>query len=321
MRHAIEGLNLKALRAFVLVCETKSMGEAARLLGVTASAVSQLIGSLEHDQGVPLFDRRFRPARLNAAGATLLDQAESLLSHAQAVSRNVRAALQNESPTLRLGAPASLCAALGPALIAGLSRDFHDIAFHSGTTAELVEHLYSRDIDLAIGSSAPADNRRLRSDRLFSERFVLAVPRAASAGQRFRDLCSVVDRFPLLRYGNRIELGMQIERYTTHIGLVAPKRYELDLSAPLLALVAQGTGCAITTPLSLWQAREYLDDLSLIELPASRYGQREFLLLSRPDEADDLRQALHAFPLPAVLHDLAQHLRDRLPRFPERPFD
>ncbi|SAI01358.1 LysR family regulatory protein [Bordetella ansorpii] len=320
MRHAIEGLNLKALRAFVLVCETKSMGEAARVLGVTTSAISQLIGALEQDQGVPLFDRRFRPARLNAAGATLFEQAESLLTHAQAVSRSVRAALDDEGLPLRIGAPGSVCSALGPDLVTALGQGFHDITFHTGESTDLADRVHGRAIDLAICASPPPESRHLRADRLFSEIFVMAVPRARANGQPFRDLCSVVERFPLLRYGSRVELGAQIERYTAHIGLMAPRRYEFDLSEPLLTMVANGAGCAITTPLCLWQARQCLDELSLIHLPRSRYGLREFVLVSRQDEADQARRACLALPVNDMLSGLASRLRERLPHFPEQPF-
>ncbi|WP_250508390.1 LysR family transcriptional regulator, partial [Caballeronia sp. GAFFF3] len=67
MRNSFVGVDLRALQAFVAVCETRSMTEAARVLGVTQSAVSQLIAALEREQGVALFDREFRPVRPNAA--------------------------------------------------------------------------------------------------------------------------------------------------------------------------------------------------------------------------------------------------------------
>src|ERR1700759_2060725 len=92
MRNTFVGVDLRALQAFVAVCETRSMTEAARVLGVTQSAVSQLIASLEREQGVSLFDRDFRPVRPNAAGKILFEQAGALLEHAQAVALNVRAA-------------------------------------------------------------------------------------------------------------------------------------------------------------------------------------------------------------------------------------
>jgi len=91
MRTSIHDVDLRALQAFIAVCETKSMAEAARVLGVTQSAISQLIASLERGQGVSLFNREFRPVRPSAAGRVLFEQAGALLEHAQAVVLNVRA--------------------------------------------------------------------------------------------------------------------------------------------------------------------------------------------------------------------------------------
>ena len=57
MRRTPSPLDLRALQAFVAVCETGSMTAAARRLGLSQSAVSQSIASLEREQGTALFDR------------------------------------------------------------------------------------------------------------------------------------------------------------------------------------------------------------------------------------------------------------------------
>ena len=59
---------LKSIYAFVAVAETGSMTEAAQLLSVSHSAVSQAIKSLENQVNKPLFDRVGRKVRLNNEG-------------------------------------------------------------------------------------------------------------------------------------------------------------------------------------------------------------------------------------------------------------
>ncbi|MDN3702370.1 LysR substrate-binding domain-containing protein [Vibrio artabrorum] len=59
---------LKSIYAFVAVAETGSMTEAARVLYVSHSAVSQAIKSLEQQVNKPLFQRVGRRVVLNAAG-------------------------------------------------------------------------------------------------------------------------------------------------------------------------------------------------------------------------------------------------------------
>lgn len=59
---------LKSIYAFVAVAETGSMTEAAQLLSVSHSAVSQAVKSLESQVNKPLFDRVGRQVRLNNEG-------------------------------------------------------------------------------------------------------------------------------------------------------------------------------------------------------------------------------------------------------------
>ncbi|EPN8249588.1 LysR substrate-binding domain-containing protein [Vibrio alginolyticus] len=59
---------LKSIYAFVAVAESGSMTEAAQILSVSHSAVSQAIKSLENQVNKPLFDRIGRQVQLNADG-------------------------------------------------------------------------------------------------------------------------------------------------------------------------------------------------------------------------------------------------------------
>ncbi|EGQ8057005.1 LysR family transcriptional regulator [Vibrio alginolyticus] len=59
---------LKSIYAFVAVAESGSMTEAAHILSVSHSAVSQAIKSLESQVNKPLFDRIGRQVQLNADG-------------------------------------------------------------------------------------------------------------------------------------------------------------------------------------------------------------------------------------------------------------
>ncbi|ELO1811642.1 LysR family transcriptional regulator [Vibrio fluvialis] len=59
---------LKSLYTFVAVAETGSMTEAAQVLSVSHSAVSQAIKSLESQLNQPLFNRVGRSVTLNSAG-------------------------------------------------------------------------------------------------------------------------------------------------------------------------------------------------------------------------------------------------------------
>ncbi|WOX04721.1 LysR family transcriptional regulator [Microbulbifer pacificus] len=90
------------LEAFEAAARTGSFSAAARALGKAQSTISGLIGNLEIDTGLTLFDRAGREPKLTAQGRALLNDVRSLLnsySRFEAKSRSLNAGLE-ESLTL-----------------------------------------------------------------------------------------------------------------------------------------------------------------------------------------------------------------------------
>lgn len=321
MRTSNSAVDLRALHAFVAVCETKSMTEAARILGVSQSAVSQLIAALERDQGVSLFDRDFRPVRPNAAGRVLFEQAGDLLEHAQAVAQNVRAAAKAGVAGLRIGCVDSYAAAVGPHLVRSLSDRVQDLSLWSGLTPILSEQLANRELDLAICTEAALDPKRVALRPLFSECLVAAVPNRVIGEKKYRDIRDALSDLPLLRYTGRSVIGQQIERLITHLNIYAPRRYEFDDTDPLLSLVAAGVGCAVTSPLCLWQSRCHLADISVVPIAPTRLGHRHFFLMTRQGEWSDIAEAVAHESVKIVRDTLTPLLHAALPSLPAKIFD
>ncbi|WP_256346917.1 LysR family transcriptional regulator [Pseudomonas gingeri] len=71
------------MRVLVAIADSGSFSAAARRLGRVQSAISQMIRTLEHTQGVTLFDRSAHKPRLTAIGSMMVDQARLVLSSAQ----------------------------------------------------------------------------------------------------------------------------------------------------------------------------------------------------------------------------------------------
>jgi DNA-binding transcriptional LysR family regulator len=321
MRSSISGVDLRALQAFVAVCETKSMTEAARVLGVTQSAVSQLIASLEREQGVALFDRDFRPVRPNAAGRLLFEQAGGLLEHAQAVAHNVRAIAKTGVPSLRIGCVDSYAGSVGPHLIQRLAPRARELSMWSGLTPILSEQLVSRQLDMAICTEAAVDNKRVALRPLFSEPLIAVAPKRFANLKTPPDFHAVLRELPLLRYAARSLIGQQVERFVTHMSLYSPKQYEFDDTDPLLYLVGAGFGCAITTPLCLWQSRAHLKDVTVIPLPSTRLGHRHFFLLTRRTEWSAIAEAVAHESISIVRDVIGPSLAAALPSLKSKAFD
>jgi DNA-binding transcriptional LysR family regulator len=75
-------MTLEQLRIFVGVAEREHMTRAAEALGVTQSAASAAIATLEARHDVPLFNRVGRGIELTEAGRMFLDEARAVLGRA-----------------------------------------------------------------------------------------------------------------------------------------------------------------------------------------------------------------------------------------------
>ncbi|MDD2545428.1 MAG: LysR family transcriptional regulator [Burkholderiaceae bacterium] len=311
--------DLRALETFVVVCDASSMVMAAERLGLSQSAVSQSIKSLEEDLGLQLMDRDVRPARPTHAGRVLHQAAATLLSQAHAAMGQVRAAARMELAEIRLGCVDSFAATVGPPLIRAMAGKARQFRMWSGLTPALAEQMRGRELDMVICTDTGMQDPRVLQRLLFSESWVAVYPKdhAVSMPTSLRDLSMSAGSLPLIRYSQRSVIGQQIERYLRHVGVHAERCYEFDATDPLLSLVASGLGWALTTPLCLWQSRHYLDDVTVVPLPLARLGQRHFFLLSRDGEWSGLDDDVVRVTREVIRHNTAPAIRARIPALPD----
>ncbi|PZR18615.1 MAG: LysR family transcriptional regulator [Archangium gephyra] len=76
----LNSVNLERLQTFVVAARSSTFAEAAKLRGVSVSAVSQQVRALEGEVGLALFERIGRRVRLTDEGRSLLDTAAVHLS-------------------------------------------------------------------------------------------------------------------------------------------------------------------------------------------------------------------------------------------------
>lgn len=96
---------LAGVEAFLRVAERRSFSAAAIDLGVSASAVSQLVRALEKRVGVPLFSRTTRSVGLTEAGQQFLEHASPAIAGIGAAYLAARELGTEPTGTLRLTAP------------------------------------------------------------------------------------------------------------------------------------------------------------------------------------------------------------------------
>lgn len=130
---------LDGVEAFLRVAQHRNFRRAAADLGVTPSAISQAIRTLEARIGAALFSRTTRSVGLTQAGERFLIRAKPAFEELVAASRIARDLGQRPSGLLRLAvAPGALPVLLGP-LIATFTREFPDVQVEVATSGELID--------------------------------------------------------------------------------------------------------------------------------------------------------------------------------------
>lgn len=267
------------LASWVAVIETGSVSEAARLLHISQAAVSQRIKQLETIFATSLLDRSTRPAQPTAAGQRLFENAKELLARSDQMIENVRSVSRAKRMIVRIGCVDSFAATIGPLLIKALSSSSHQIRLWSGITPTLDAQIEGRQLDLAVTTSLMALPGISRS-QLFTERFYVALP-AKFEVDRLGTLQDIGKHLQFIRYSARSVIGQQVDEYLQRNGDSPERTCEFDATDPLLSLVASGMGYALTTPLCIWQSRQFIPGIRVVPLSSFKRQGRPYPDMTR----------------------------------------
>ena len=150
--------SLTSLTSFVRTAETLSFVQAARLLGISASAVGKNVARLEHKLGVRLFNRSTRNVSLTAEGAAFLTRCQSILEQIQEAESELTSSLSQPTGKLRISLPVIGYRLLLPALTA-FSRLYPQVELDLDFSDRLV-NLIDEGVDVAIRSGLPLDRQK-----------------------------------------------------------------------------------------------------------------------------------------------------------------
>ncbi len=145
-------LESRQLRLFVELAERSNMHRAAKVLGLTPSALSHALKRLEEELGCSLFDRQGRGLALSANGRLFLPEAKAILEKIESARHRFHAQLDWRRGRLRIGSTSAGCSHILPAVIREYRDSFPQISIHiiEGSTDELIEGLRADEVDFAL---------------------------------------------------------------------------------------------------------------------------------------------------------------------------
>ncbi len=239
---------LTALEVFVAIAEARQITGAARLMGITQSAASQQLASLEAACDARLIDRTVRPLRLTQAGELCLRHAQRILNSVEDLATSMRHEGPQPISVLRIGMLASIATTLTPALVRCLKAGFavEDLTLHAGQSGDHETLLRTKQADMVITSNPFYDMDGLERHEVLTETFLLVLPqRYRGPSKRLQD---ILDHLPLVRFAATTSVGRRTEQHLRRLKLAVPRVIQADRSSMVTACVAEGLGFTILTP-------------------------------------------------------------------------
>ncbi len=280
----LKGITLRGLEVFECLARTGSVAATAEQLQMSAPAVSQQLKNLSQALGTELVDHSRRPMTLTPAGRVFLDRAETALQALRIGHRDLTTLDLSDLSALSLGVIEDFENEVTPLLAARLAETMRQCAFRlqTGPSHDLQAQIARRDLDIAICAAAETAPSGTRAYPLLEDPYILTVPRGTDMSGGLAGLAGLA----FLRRDPDQVMGQQIERYLSRAGLRLPQRFELDSNQSISALVANGSGWTITTPLSLLRAARFADAIDAHPLPGDPVARRIVLYATDDWTAD-----------------------------------
>src|ERR1700761_4868287 len=250
-------LHVGRLRVLTEVVGRGSVSAAAEALSYTQSAVSQAIARLEAETGTTLVVRDRQGIRPTAAGATLVEHADTIFAQIDAAETDLAAVLGVRIGRLRMASFPSAGATLMPLAISTFREAHPDVSLTlaEGEPEEIAPRLRAGEFDLALLFEFPGVRERpgagLRSVGLLEDPMHVALPAAhpladkralTLADLREEDWVQTSESSPWARHVVRSCLAAGFEPRVT---------FESDDYETVQGLVAAGVGVALIPRLAL----------------------------------------------------------------------
>ncbi len=272
-------MELLDLQTFMAVAQSQGITRASRALNTVASNVTTRIKGLEEDIGVPLFARHSRGMVLTEAGQRLLPYARQLLSLSAEALASTRDDGVARGP-FSIGSMETTAAVRLPALLARYHRACPEvrIMLQTGPTADLIDSVLARDIDVAL-VSGPVEHPALQTQAAFVEELVLVTPRAVRTSKDLHHWPGGGLTALMFRLG--CSYRQRLEQVLADMGQRSYSRLEMGTLDGILGCVAANVGVTVL-PKSVVEQSAHARQLTCHKLPGTN-AKVNTLLVYRSD--------------------------------------
>ncbi|MFS8830470.1 LysR family transcriptional regulator [Synechococcus sp. R8-2] len=236
-------MRLELLQAFLNVVETGSFLAAARLSGLTQSAISRQIQALEEAVGAPLLHRK-SPVALTVAGERLLPHARRICQEWQRAQESIREWLQGQQTELCIAGIHSLIAHQLPPVLQQFCREYPEVQLRVTALGSDRALKVLRDglVDVALVMENPLMTRgaELVVEPLYSEPIQVLMPATHPLSRYERIPWKVLAEYPQAVFKDGYAMRSLVGSHLARQGLPLKAALELNTLDAFRGVVRQG---------------------------------------------------------------------------------
>ena len=167
-------MNIQQIEYVIAVGELRNFGKAAERCHISQSTLSTMIGKLEDELGIRIFDRSTKPVTVTVEGEALIDQFKIIDNELSSLNELAMSLRGEISGTLKIGVIPTIAPFILPNFLTDFVSQYPKVKFQVRelTTAAIIDGLISRELDIGI-ASLPLDHDDLLEYPIYDEEFVL----------------------------------------------------------------------------------------------------------------------------------------------------
>lgn len=276
--------DLYSLHLFQLVVKHRSFTRAAREAGISQSALTRQIQSLEQRLGIDLVNRTTRSVDVTEAGKYLSAEAARLIGGVTATLDGLIAGFGSARPEVRVSVSRSMAMAHMPGLFHANQQRHPEVVcrVRYEPSRNIITALEASEIDIGVLCPPSPLPETVRATHRFTDVFELIVPAGlapkARSLKRADSLRSWLCEQSWIMIDGNTQTGVSLRKWMKRQQIRVQPAMELDSFDLIINLVASGFGAAMVPrrALALYRRKE-----SIVSVPMTERFEREVVVLTR----------------------------------------
>ena len=252
-------MDTRQLKTLLAIRTCGTFAQAADIVGLTPSAVSQQVQALEAELDTTIFDRGSRPPKLTPQGLQIIEMAQDILRREEDAKATLRG--DRIAGTLMLGSVRSSALNLLPRAIVQMRQRYPELKtnLRVSLSSTLIADVASGRLDAAVVAEHVGFPGALRWSPFLREPLWLIAP----AGTMPDDPITMLNTRPYVRFKSGVPLANLIDTEISRLGVVTHDIAEIDTIGSIVTCVRQGLGISIVPHVALQEP----EDMNLLCLP------------------------------------------------------